>query len=184
MRFANYAVLILLCCGELSAIGGELRRPQGTWVIDVQKTEEFLTSTPPPENNAESLPGVLLQMCVTTMTFSGETLTKTSIGPFPTTESFKLIPLSNGVLTYALITSEGKEADTIVVHIRDSEHLTIKSARMELMAYGVWRRGQPSTPQTGEMDFNRALQACTAMLQNRPSAKPANRNRLPRRSNE
>lgn len=184
MRFANYAVLILLCCGELSAIGSELRRPQGTWVIDVQKTEEFLTSTPPPEKNAESLPGVLLQMCVTTMTFSGETLTKTSIGPFPTTKSFKLIPLSNGALTYALITSEGKEADTIEVHIRDSEHLTIKSARMELMAYGVWRRGQPSTPQTGEMDFNRALQACTAMLKNRPSAKPANRNRSPRISNE
>lgn len=165
MRLTNYAVVMMLCCGPVSAIGDELRLLEGTWVIDTQKTEELLISTSPPANNAEWLPGALLQMCVTTMTFSGDTLTRTGIGPAPVAESFRLMPLSKGTLTYALETKEGKKVDTIAISFLNNAHISIKSARMEFMEYGVWRRGQLSSPQTGEADFVRALDTCNAMLQ-------------------
>lgn len=165
MRLASYGLVIMLCCVSASAIGDELRLLEGAWVIDTQKTEELLLSTSPPANNAEWLPGALLQMCVTTMTFAGDTLTRTGIGPAPVAESFRLMPLSNGTLTYALETKEGKKVDTIAISFLNNAHITIKSARMEFMEYGVWRRSQLSSPRNGETDFFRALDTCNTMLQ-------------------
>ncbi len=138
--------------------------PEGVWVIDVKRTGDLLKSTHLPTKNAEWLPGALLRMCVTTMTFSGGTLTRSNIGPAPTTESFRLVSLEKDALTYALVTSDGKGADTVTISYRDSEHFTMKSTQMMFMEYGVWQRGQQSTQQTGEMDFSRALEACTEML--------------------
>lgn len=116
-----------------------------------------------------------MPMCVTTMTFSENALTRQNLGPRPFEESFQLTPKKIGASTFILDTADGKEKDTLTISFLNAEYITIKSLKMELMEYGVWKRGKKSSPQTGEKDFNDAFKACATALENVPFLKTKSR---------
>ena len=143
----------------------------GTWYIDAKQTEAQLKKLGPPQKNVQWIPQIVLNMCVSTMTFSGETLNRALISPQPTVESFQLKPQKGEALTYTLETKTGEIKDTLIISFINEESISIKSAKMEFMEYGVWKRGKSTNPQTAEKDFNQAFQDCASALKNVPFIK-------------
>jgi hypothetical protein len=163
--------LVMMCCGPLTALGDQFQLLAGTWVIDAEQTEEYLKKVGPPPQNANWIPAIVMRMCVTTMTFSDNALTRQNLGPQPFEESFQLTPKKIGASTFSLDITDGKEKDTLTISFLDTEYITIKSLKMEFMEYGVWKRGKKSGPQTGEKDFNDAFKSCATALGNVPFLK-------------
>lgn len=167
----NICISIICCLFSLVSFADVPKSLNGTWLIDAKQTEELLKKLGPPQKNADWIPQIVLRMCVSTMTFSGETLTRSLIGPQPTVESFRLRPQKGEALTYSLETKTGEIKDTIVISFTNEGSISVKSAKMEFMEYGVWKLGKPANPQTGEKDFNQAFQNCALALKNVPFLK-------------
>jgi hypothetical protein len=163
----SLAVLAAYAVFSVSAIAQVPIELSGTWVIDARQTEEYLKKVGPPPNHADWLPSFLLRMCVSTMTFDGETMTWDGIGPAPFGETFRLKPQGEKKLTYGITSSDGKE-DTLIISFRGEGHITVKSVKMEFMEYGVWKRGRRSSPEMGEADFKEVFASCSSALNNVP----------------
>ncbi len=142
----------------------------GTWVIDAKQTQERLIQVGPPSNNAEWLPAIIVRQCVTTMTFDKDTMTIDLISHAPTTRSFRLEPHEDKKLTYTIQTASGGK-DTLTVSFLDRESITVKSAKVELDEYGVWKRGNRPNQKTVDTDFQQSLDACLSALKNVPFIK-------------
>lgn len=159
---------------SLAALGQTPAALDGTWVIDAKQTEERLIKIGPPPKNAEWLPAIILRLCVTTMTFEGNVMTIDPISPAPTTQSFRLEPQSVKELTYIFQTLNG-EKETLTISFLNEENITIRSAKVGLDEYGVWKRGKRPNRQTAETDFKQAFDACASALSNVPFVKARTR---------
>jgi len=104
------------------------------------------------------------------MTFEGDTMTIDPISPAPIAQSFRLEPQQDKQLTYTIRTAEGKN-DTITISFLNEESITVKSAKIELDEYGVWKRGKRPSRQTAESDFKQAFDTCASALNNVPFVK-------------
>lgn len=142
----------------------------GTWVIDAKQTEERLIRVGPPSKNAEWLSSIILRQCVTTMTFDGDAMTVDLISPAPTVQSFRLEPQQDKKLTYTVQTADGGK-DTLTISFLNRESITVKSAKVELDEYGVWKRGNKPNRQTAQIDFQQAFDACASALSKVPFIK-------------
>ena len=163
---------VVMICGlfSLAAMGQVSKELNGTWVIDAKQTEEFLKRVGPTPNNAEWLPAIVLRQCVTTMTFEGDTMTMDPISSAPMAQSFRLEPQQDRKLTYTIRTADGGK-DTLTISFLNEENITVKSAKVGLDEYGVWKRGKQPNRQTAENDFKQAFDTCASALKNVPFIK-------------
>lgn len=160
-----FCAVAVMCCGPCTASDDQLQLLEGTWVIDAQKTAEHIQKVGPPSHNAEWLSSVVLRLCVTTMTFEGGSMILDAISPAPMVWSFQIKPLPDQQRTYTVITADG-EKDTLTISFLDMENITVKSTKVALDEYGVWRRGKRPNRQTAEQDFKQAFDSCASALEN------------------
>lgn len=165
ITFRHLALVMIFGLFSLAAMGQVSRELNGTWVIDIKQTEEFVKRVDPPPHNAEWLPAILLRQCITTMTFEGDTMTMDPISPSPMVQSFRLEPQKDRKLTYLIQTDDGGK-DTLTISFLNEENITVKSAKVELNEYGVWKRGKRPNRQTTQQDFMQALDTCASVLKN------------------
>ena len=165
-------IVAVSACGlfPAAAIGQLPAALNGTWVIDAQQTEEYLRKVGPPPRNAEWIPSILLGQCVTTMTFRGDAMIVDRISPAPMAQSFRLAPQQGRELTYVIQTLDGGK-DTLTISFLSDANITVKSTKVELDGYGVWKRGNPVNRQTAEKDFKQAFDTCASALDNVPFLK-------------
>lgn len=159
-------------CGlfPLVATGQVPAELSGTWVIDAKQTEERLNKVGPPSRNAEWLPSIILRQCVTTMTFEGEAMIIDPISPAPMAQSFRLEPQQGKKFTYTVQTADGGK-DTLTITFLNEESITVKSEKVGLDEYGVWKRGKRPNRQTAQIDFKQAFDSCASALENVPFVK-------------
>lgn len=159
-------------CGlfPLVAAGQTSADLTGTWVIDVKQTEEHLLKLGPPPRNAEWLPSIILRQCVTSMSFEGETVIIDFISPAPMAESFRITPLQDRKLSYTIQTANGGK-DILTISFLNKDNITVKSEKIGLDEYGVWKRGKKPNQQTAQIDFQQALNSCISALGNVPFIK-------------
>lgn len=168
-KAAIHHTVVVFACGLFPALA-IAQLPSGligTWVIDAKQTEEYLKKVGPPSHNAEWIPSIVARQCVTTMAFQVDTMIVDPITPAPMAQSFRLEPQQGKELTYSIETADGGK-DTLTISFLNDENITVKSTKIELDGYGVWKRGNPVNRQTAERDFKQAFDTCVSALDNVP----------------
>lgn len=142
----------------------------GTWVIDAKQTEEHLIKLGPPPRNGEWIPSIILRLCLTTMTFEEDRLIYDPISPAPMVQSFSLEPQQDKKLTYTIQTANGGK-DTLTISFLNKDSITVKTEKIGLDEYGVWKRGMRPNRQTAQNDYKQAFDSCASALNNVPFVK-------------
>lgn len=170
-----WGALAIVSISPIAARADQSELLEGTWTIDVLATVAKVKKLDPPARNAEWLPSILLRQCVTTLTFDQGSMIVDPISPAPIAQTFRLKRQSDKELTFTLVGTGDEKKDTVSVTFLKSDNITVKSAKIGLDEYAVWKRGKRPNRDTAEQDFKHVFDSCASALEHIPFFKASGR---------
>lgn len=143
MMIRQLVVFVVLLAQAIATMAGDFNTDSisGTWIVDVEATENNLKKNPPPQSNNSDWFAWTFGMMLASIIEIDKNGLSYSMYTIPEKRRGSLVSKGNNELTYSL---EGKKdhpkpIDLVITPV-DSEHIHIVTDNDRWMAYIVWKR--------------------------------------------